>query len=444
MMTASLIGSYLIGQDATRIDSPTDNQDHIMVECLRPRSASPAITRRFLGHRKFTLTEIPMRYRLISYLVCMPLALGLVACKKDAPPPSLPPEVQVVDVIQKDTPIYSEWVGTLDGYVNAEIRPKIEGYLQKQLYLDGSYVRQGEVLFEIDPRQFQASLDQAMGIMARAEATLAKNRKDVERFTPLVAQRAVSQQELDNATASQNEAVAALDSAKANVTQARLNLAWTRVVSPIAGVVGIAKSQVGDLVNPQTIMTSVSQVDPIKVIFNISEKEYLRYADRIQQMPADSNREGILELVLDNGSLYPQKGKAIAFDRQVDIRTGTMTVKGAFPNPGNILRPGQYAKVRAAVATKKDALLVPQRAVNELQGSYQVGVVGADGKVEIRVVQPGERVGSSWVIEKGLNPGDKVIIEGFFRVKPGMPVTVKQAVPENSEAAAPASSSGGK
>jgi len=385
-----------------------------------------------------------MQHRLISYLVAMILALGLTACKKEVPPPPPPPEVQVVDVIQKDVPIYSEWVGTLDGFVNAEIRPKVEGYLLKQLYIDGSYVHQRDVLFEIDPRQFQAALDQATGIMARAEATLAKNHKDVERFTPLVAQRAVSQQELDNAIAAERESAAALSSAKANVTQAKLNLTWTRVVAPIAGVAGIAKSQVGDLVNPQTVMTAVSQVDPIKVIVNISEKEYLRYADRIKALSAntDPNSEGQLDLVLDDGSTYPYKGKIITVDRQVDIRTGTMMAKGSFPNPGNLLRPGQYAKVRAAVEIKKDALLVPQRAVNELQGSYQVGVVGADGKADIRVVQIGARVGSLWVIEKGLNPGEKVITEGFFRVKPGMLVNAKPAKAEGSEAA-PASSAGG-
>jgi membrane fusion protein (multidrug efflux system) len=379
-----------------------------------------------------------MRYRLISYVVGMAVAFNLAACKKNTPPPPPPPEVQVADVIQKDEPIYNEWIGTLDGFVNAEIRPKIEGYLQKQLYRDGAYVKQGDVLFEIDPRQFQASLDQATGIMGRAEAALGKARNDVKRYTPLVAQRAISQQELDNATSAEQESAAALTSAKANVEQARLNLSWTRVVSPIAGVAGIAKSQVGDLVNPQTVMTAVSQVDPIKVIINISEKEYLRYADRIQELPNDPNREGKLELVLDDGSVYAQKGKIITVDRQVDVRTGTITAKGSLPNPGNILRPGQYAKVRAAVETKKDALLVPQRAVNELQGTYQVGVVGADGKVDVRVVQPGERVGSLWVINKGLNPGEKVIVEGFFRVKPGILVTVKQAAPEDS-GTAPAS-----
>jgi membrane fusion protein (multidrug efflux system) len=391
-----------------------------------------------------------MREGLIACLMGTLVALTLTACTKAAPPPPPPPEVLVAEVIQKDVPVYSEWVGTLDGFVNAEIRPKVEGYLQKQAYREGSYVHQGDLLFEIDPRQYQASLDQATGVMSRAEATLAKARKDVERYTPLVAQRAISQEELDNAVSAEREASAALESAKANVQQARLNLTWTQVLSPIAGVVGIAKAQVGDLVNPQTVMTSVSQVDPIKVVLNISEKEYLRYAQRINSLQQDSTREGRLELVLDDGSVYPHKGRVIMVDRQVDIRTGTMAVKGAFPNPGNLLRPGQYAKVRAAMETRQGALLVPQRAVSELQGSYQVGVVGLDGKAEIRVVQPGERIDSLWVIEKGLNPGEKVIVEGLFRVRPGMPVSAKPAAPQTqtdapaeAPAAPPASSKEG-
>jgi RND family efflux transporter MFP subunit len=379
--------------------------------------------------------------RVIPSLAGILVALALAACQQAAPPQLPPPEVQVADVIQRDVPIYSEWVGTLDGYVNAEIRPKIEGYLQKQDYRDGAYVRQGDVLFEIDPRQYQAALDQATGVMKRAEAALFKASNDVQRYTPLVAQKAVSQQELDNAIAAKMESAAALESARANVQQARLNLTWTRVLSPIAGVVGIAKSQVGDLVNPQTVMTTVSQVDPIKVVFSISEKEYMRYADQINQ-PPDTKREGPLELVLDDGSIYPQKGKVITVDRQVDVRTGTMTVKGAFPNPGNILRPGQYAKVRAALEMQKGALLVPQRAVSELQGSYQVGVVGPDGKAEIRVVQPGPRVDSLWVISKGLNPGEKVIVEGLFRVRPGMVVNAKPAAAEETGAAPPSAPAG--
>jgi membrane fusion protein, multidrug efflux system len=377
-----------------------------------------------------------------SMMVAAALTLAAAACTKQAPPPPPPPEVQVVTVEQRDEPIYSEWIGTLDGMVNADIRPKVEGYLLKQLYQNGSYVKQGTPLFEIDPRQPQASLDQANGNLARAEAMHAKTQRDVQIYTPLAAQRAISQQELDDARSREREAAASVDSARAAVEQARLNRAWTQVTSPISGVVGINKAQVGDLVNSTTLMTTVSQVDPIKVNVNISEQEYLRYAQAINKgldAARQAGQGGHLELILDDGSVFPQKGTVLSVDRQVDVRTGTMAVHGSFPNPGNILRPGQYAKVRVALQTVKGALLVPQRAVNELQGSYQVGVVGADGKADVRVVEPGERVGSLWVINKGLMPGDKVIVEGLSRVRTGQPVIVKPAAADASAAPSTAS-----
>jgi membrane fusion protein, multidrug efflux system len=371
-----------------------------------------------------------------SVMVAVTLALAAAACTKQAPPPPPPPEVQVVAVEQRDEPIYSEWIGTLDGMVNAEIKPKVEGYLLRQLYQNGGYVKQGAPMFEIDPRQPQASLDQANANLARAQALLVKTQRDVQIYTPLAAARAISQQELDNARSRELEAAAMVDSSRAAVEQARLNRAWTLVTSPISGVAGIAKSQVGDLVNSATLMTTVSQVDPIKVNVNISEQEYLHYAEAINKglsgTPRAGAQGGQLELVLDDGSVFPNKGTVLSVDRQVDVRTGTMAVHGSFPNPGNILRPGQYAKVRVALQTIKGALLVPQRAVNELQGSYQVGVVGADGKADIRVVQPGERVGSLWVINKGLMPGDKVIVEGLSRVRTGQPVIVKPAASQAS------------
>jgi membrane fusion protein, multidrug efflux system len=377
-----------------------------------------------------------------SVMVAVALALAAAACTKQAPPPPPTPQVQVVAVEQRDQPIYSEWIGTLDGMVNADIKPKVEGYLLKQLYQNGSYVKQGTPLFEIDPRQPQASLDQANGNLARAEAQHAKTQNDVKIYTPLAAEKAISQQELDTARSREREASAQVDAAQAAVEQARLNRAWTLVTSPISGVVGINKAQVGDLVNSATVMTTVSQVDPIKVNLNISEQEYLRYAQAINKglgAARESAVGGQLELVLDDGSVFPNKGTLLSVDRQVDVRTGTMAVHGSFPNPGNILRPGQYAKVRVALQTVKGALLVPQRAVNELQGSYQVGVVGADGKADVRVVEPGERVGSLWVINKGLMPGDKVIVEGLSRVRTGQPVIVKPAAGEASAAPSGAS-----
>lgn len=375
--------------------------------------------------------------RTLATIAVLAGALCAASCGKKEPPAPPPAEVQVATVTQRDEPIYSEWIGTLDGMVNAEIRPKVDGYVLKQLYREGTPVAQGAVLFEIDPRQSQASLDQAKGTLARAVAAHEKAVRDVKRYTPLAADKAISQEELDNARSTERETAAAIDAARANVDQAKLDRAWTQVTSPIAGIAGIAKAQVGQLVSSTTVMTTVSQLDPIKVSVNISEQEYLRYAKSINaagEAPAEQ-RPARLELVLDDGSTYPQKGRVISIDRQVDVRTGTMAVQGAFPNPGNILRPGQYAKVRVALETRKNALIVPQRAVNELQGSFQVGVVGKDGKAEIRAVQPGQRVASNWVIDKGLQPGERVITEGFARVRAGQPVVVKDAAGAGSATA---------
>jgi membrane fusion protein (multidrug efflux system) len=279
--------------------------------------------------------------------------------------------------------------------------------------------------------------------MASGDATLAKARLDLARSTRLRSQGAVTQKALDDAITAEREAAAASSSARASVDQAALNHGWTQVISPIAGIAGIAKAQVGDLVNAQTVMTTVSQVDPIKVLFNISEREYLRYA-HANQGRRELDQELRLELILDDGSVYPHRGTVLLSDRQISLRTGTMTFEGAFPNPGNVLRPGQYAKVRAAVETRKGALLVPQRAVNELQGTYQIGVVGADSKAEIRVVQPAERIGNLWIIDKGLSAGDKVIVSNLALVRTGMEVRATSASTETTAAASPAASPGGQ
>jgi membrane fusion protein (multidrug efflux system) len=334
-------------------------------------------------------------------------------------------------VVQKDVPVVSDWIGTLDGSVNADIRPKVEGYLLRRFYKEGQYVRSGDPLFEIDPRQFRAAMEQAQGALGQAEAQLAKASRDVERFTPLVSERAISRQELDNALSAERSAKAGVDAARATVEQAALSLGWTKMTSPIDGIVGISKAQVGDLVNPQTVMTTVSTVDPIRVTYGISEREYLRLAASINRANYATTRQGpVLDLVLDDGSVFPHKGQSLLADREVDARTGTMTMRGFFPNPGHVLRPGQYARVRAAMETKTGALLVPQRAVMELQGGYRVGVVGADGKVEIRAVEPAEHAGGLWVIEKGLKAGEAVIVTGLQYVKPGMTVKAKILPPE--------------
>ncbi len=360
-------------------------------------------------------------------------AAGLVACsKKEEAPPPPPPAVEVAAVTQKDVPVYGEWIGTLEGYVNADIRPQIEGYLLKQVYREGSLVSAGEALFEIDPRDFQAAYDQANASVAQYEATLANAKTTTARYRPLAAQKAISQQELDDAETRERTAQANLDSARAAVERAKLNLGWTKVASPIAGIAGVSKAQVGDLVNRQTVMTTVSQVDPIKVYFNPSEQEYLKWVgkngpvEKSLQNPKGLE-EGRLQLILSDGSTYAHRGKPFLVGREVDTKTGTIQIAGAFPNPGNVLRPGQYAKVRVAMDVKKGAILVPQRAVSELQGSYQVAVVGADNKVTIKVVKPGPVEGNQWVIEEGLKPGDRIIVEGLQRVKSGMTVVPKEA-----------------
>jgi membrane fusion protein (multidrug efflux system) len=371
------------------------------------------------------------------FLLLASAAVLDLACGRTAPAPPPEAEVLVTPVIQRDVPIVSEWIGTLDGSVNAVIRPKVEGYLRRQVYKEGQYVDAGDLLFEVDTRQFRAAREQASGSLGQAEAQLAKATRDVERFTPLAAERAVSQQELDDALSAQRNAKAAVDSARAVVEQASLNLGWTKVTSPIGGIVGIAKAQVGDLVNTQTVMTTVSTVDPIRVNYGISEREYLRFAETINRANYATTRRGpLLELVLDDGSVFPHQGQAVLVDREVDPRTGTMTVKGFFPNPHHILRPGQYAKVRAALDVKTGALLVPQKAVTELQGGFRVVVVGADGKADVRVVEPGERVGSLWIIDKGVKAGENVVVAGLQFVRPGTTVKARPAPPEREAASA--------
>ena len=385
-------------------------------------------------------------------IVIVAVLLVSAGCEKSEQPQPPPPEVEVVHVEQKDVPIYNEWVGTLEGLVNAQIRPQVTGYLVRQNYKEGSFVRKGQLLFEVDPRTFQAALDQTKGQLANAEQQLAlaeanqvRAQLDVNRYVPLAKERAVTQQDLDNAVqanlaaqAQVRAAKAQIDAAKAQVDAAQLNLSFTKVVSLIDGIAGIALAQIGDLVGPTGLLTTVSTVDPIKVYFPVSEQGYLNY---IKENPdaakrAAQVRQWGLELILADGSVYPQKGSFALADRQVDVRTGTLRLEGVFPNPGNILRPGQFARVRATIRTKKDALLVPQRAVTELQGSYQVAVVGADNKVEIRPVAVAERVGTEWIIDKGLKLGERVIVEGTQRVRQGMTVDPKpfKATPEDKSA----------
>ena len=364
----------------------------------------------------------------------VPAALLLVFClggcgeKKAAGPPP-PPDVQVVTVEQKDVPVYSEWVATLDGYINAQIRPQVSGYLIKRSYEEGTLVRKGQVLFVIDPRPFQAALEQVQAQELEAQARLTKTTLDVERDTPLAREKAIPQAQLDNDIQAQAAAKAGVEAAKAMVEQAQLNLGFTQVRSLVDGVAGLAQGQIGDLVGPSTVLTSVSQVDPIKAYLSVSEQEYLRAAPRISAYLAGkemvNQNDKILELILGDGSTFAQKGWWLLADRQVDPKTGTVRMAGAFLNPGNILRPGQFGRVRTVTQVAKGVALVPQRAVTEIQGSYQVAVVGADKKVSIRPVKVGDRVGSMWIISEGLKPGEQVIAEGIQKVKAGMLVNPK-------------------
>ena len=368
-------------------------------------------------------------FRRAGLAVAVPLAaLVAMSCARAEPAQKpVPPTVEVAPVVREDVPITRQWIGTLDGSVNADIRPQVEGYLLRRVYHEGSYVTKGTLLFEIDPRQFQAALDQANGDLARNQAALGKAKIDVERFTPLAAEKAISQEELDTAQAALRQAEADVESAKAAVERARLNLGWTRVASPIDGIAGSAKAQVGDLVSGATLMTTVSTVDPIRAYFNPSEQEYMSWLQHIVPvarpgMAAAGGDKGLFELILADGSVYPERGDLAFTDRSVDVKTGTISVAAVFPNPSHTLRPGQYAKIGAVTGVRKGALLVPQRAVSELQGTYQVIVVGPDDKAEVRPVVTAERVGRLWVIDKGLEAGERVVVEGLQKARPGSPV----------------------
>jgi membrane fusion protein (multidrug efflux system) len=362
-----------------------------------------------------------------KFLLCgLLIAVQSAGCAQKKAPPGAAPQVQVARVVQKDVSIHKEWVATLDGYVNAQIQPQVSGYLIKQDYSEGSFVHKDDVLFEIDPRPFQAVLDQARAQLAQAEAQLGNATLNVNRDVPEAEANAIPRSQLEGDTQAQSAAKASVAAARASVDQAALNLSFTKVRSLISGIAGITQVQVGNLVTPSTVLTGVSQVDPIKTYFPISAEEYLRIADKIHPETVNllSSAAPIpLQLILSNGSAYAHSGNILFADRQVDQQTGTIRIAGAFANPGNVLRPGQYARVRAVTEILKGALLIPQRAVSQLQGSAQVAVVGADNKITIRAVQTGERVDAMWVITNGLSAGDRVVAEGTQKVKEGSAVT---------------------
>src|SRR5271154_6684996 len=379
------------------------------------------------------------RNLLIGGLICL-VALGLifaaVRLRSSAAPQGGSPVVEVVQVEQKDVPIFGEWIGTLDGLVNADVVAQVAGYLLRQGYQEGGFVKKGQLLFQIDPRPFQAVLDQAEGQLAQAEAQLqnaqavqVRTQLDVNRYTPLAREQAASQQDLDNAVqnnlaakATVATAQAQIKSAAAAVETAKINLDFTRLIAPIDGIAGQAQLQVGALVNPSSgAVTSVSTVNPIKVYFTVSEPQYLawrkRFPTETTRLEADKNLR--LHLILADGSTYEKEGSFYFADRQVNESTGAIRLAGLFPNPDSILRPGGYAKVRTIVRVQENALLVPQRAVSELQGAYQVAVVDGDNKVTVKTVQVGDRVGSQWIVTDGLKPGEHVVAEGVQKVRTG-------------------------
>jgi RND family efflux transporter MFP subunit len=417
-------------------------------------------------------TALNKRIKISAAVMLIPAALAAVGCTSStsaAGSPS-PPEVQVVPVQQLDVPIYHEWIGTLDGLVNAAIRAQVTGYLLTQNYAEGSFVRKGQLLFEIDARPFDAALAQAQGQLSQAKGQLAqakaqlaqaqaqleqsmasqkRTQMDVDKYTPLAKQQAVTQQDLDNAV--QNNAAAqaqieaskagvetakaqieasnaAVESAQAAVEAAKVNTGFTRLASPIDGIAGQAQAQVGNLVNPSSgVITTVSTLDPIKGNFTVGEQEYLS----MTRGGGNDLSKTQLELILADGSTYPQIGRFSFADRQVNQNTGAIQLTGLFPNPGNRLRPGQYGKVRAVIGTSAAALLIPQRAVTELQGGYQVAVVDSANKVGIRTVKLGDRIGSMWIVAEGLKAGERVVAEGIQQARPGIQVSPKPFVEGN-------------
>jgi RND family efflux transporter MFP subunit len=364
-----------------------------------------------------------------------------VSCRGSAAAPAAPPppDMTVMTVAPERVALSSEWIGTLDGYVNAQIRPQVSGYLIKRTYREGSEVKKGQVLFEIDARPFEATLAQVQAQLGEAQAQLGKTERDLQRDKPLAEQRAIAQSQYDNDVQANLSAQASVKSADAAIRTAQLNLGFTKVTSLIDGVAAIATAQIGDLVSPQTLLTTVSQTDPIKSYFSLSEQEYLRIADRLNAVSGNGATQpwkdsAGLTLILADGTTYDKTGHFLAADRQVDSKTGTIRISAVFPNPGNRLRPGQYGRVRAETSVRKDALLVPQRAVAEMQGAYQLRVLSDDNKVNTRTVKLGDRIGSRWIVDEGLKAGEKVVVEGP-QAKDGTTVNPKPFNPPAEEKA---------
>jgi membrane fusion protein, multidrug efflux system len=378
----------------------------------------------------------------VRKMTCVALvaAAVVVACaKKEAPPPP-PPDVKVATVLQKDVPIFVEAIGQTRGSTEIEVRARVEGFLQTIDFKEGNPVRKGQLLYTIDPAPLEANLAQAKGRLAEAQAQLARAHQDVARYEPLVAKNAVSRQDYETAVVVETAAKASVEAAKASADSAQIDLGYTRVVAPADGLVGKTEVYPGTLVGrgQSTLLTHISQIGTIHVRFTIPEKDYLYYARKRQEGSAPDGRKLPFELVLADGSVHPEKGQLVFVDRTVDAATGTILMEAAFPNPNGILRPGQYARVRAAVDLKPKAILVPQRSVSELQGVYNVAVVGGDDTVEVRMVKPGERIGTLWVVDSGLKAGDRVVVDGVQKVRPGVKVKPETVQIREEGGAAPA------
>jgi membrane fusion protein (multidrug efflux system) len=356
------------------------------------------------------------------------IALVPFACKKPEPPPPAPPEVTITPVVQQDVPVYVENIGQTRGSEEVDVRARAQGFLEGIHFREGTFVKQGQLLYTIDPRELNAQLENAKGNQARAAASLARATQDVERFKPLVEKNAIPRQDYETALANQSAAKAMLDSSKAMVDQAGLSLGYTRIYAPVSGLIGKSEINVGNLVGSgqNTLLTSISKVDPLRVRFSVSERDYLEFARKYGVNKKTAAEIMSIELMLADGSIHPYKGELTFADRVVDPETGTLLLEASFPNPDGVVRTGQYARVRFATDIRKNAILVPQRAVQEMQATYSVGVVKGN-KAEIRTVSPGARVGQMWVIEKGLEPGEEVIVDGIQKVKNGMEVKATAA-----------------
>ena len=384
-------------------------------------------------------------YGATTFLACLLAACGLIACAKKEAPASAPPEVKVAAVLQRDVPISIEAVGQTRGNTETDILARVEGFVEKVHFQEGTAVKKGQLLYTLDQRPLEATLAQAKGNLAEAEAQWARTKQDVARFEPLVKDNAVSRQEYETAVALEKAAAASVDAARAGERRSAVDLGYARVTAPDDGLIGKTEVQAGTLVGrgSPTLLTRISTIDPIHVRFTLAEKDYLHLARKFGSEPPAERKETHIEMVLADGSVHPQPGRIVFVDRNVDPTTGTILVEAAFPNPGGIVRPGQYAKVRATVEVKPGAILVPQRAVQEIQGIYNVAVVKADDTVEFRPVEAAERIGALWVIGKGLAPGDRIIIEGLQKVRPGTKVAAVPATIDESAVDAPSASGAG-